>query len=261
MIAHAWPLVRDRQRLAQIGERVSHLPLGSGALAGSGVPVDRAQLQLELGFHRLSPNALDATGDRDFAAEALFALALIGTHVSRLAADLLTANSSEHGFVTLADGYSSGSSLMPQKRNPDAFEIARGKAARVLGDLAAFLAMLKGLPAGYSKDLQEDKALLFDGVDAVLLTLPAVRGAVATMEPNGDRMRAALDPSMLATDIADGLVARGIPFRKPTAWSAGLSARPKSSALPSRRSRKRPPGTFTRTSPGSLPRSGRGRSQ
>src|SRR5712692_8991478 len=165
LLAHAWPLVRDRQRLADARRRTAELPLGSGALAGSGFPVDRVLLKEALGFRALSPNALDATGDRDFVAEVLFALALVGSHLSRLAAELQTYTSAEFGLVKLSDAFSTGSSLMPQKRNPDVLELARAKSGRLLGDLVALLTTLKGLPAGYSKDLQEDKALLFDGFD------------------------------------------------------------------------------------------------
>ena len=214
LLAHAWPLVRDRERLADAARRVAVLPLGSGALAGSGVPVNRDLLREELGFRAVSPNALDATGERDFVVEMVFVLALLLTHVSRLAGELVTYSFTEFGFVRLADGYCTGSSLMPQKRNPDVFELARVKVARTLGDLVGLLTALKGLPAGYSKDLQEDKAFLFDAVDTVLLTLPAVSGAVATMEPVAERMNAALQRGMLATDLADGLVAQGVPFRE-----------------------------------------------
>jgi argininosuccinate lyase len=214
LLAHAWPLVRDRERLAQIAERLSELPLGSGAVAGSGIRVDRDALARVLGFRRVSPNALDVTGDRDFVAEVVFALTLLGTHLSRLAGELITYASAEYGFVRLADAYCTGSSLLPQKRNPDVFELARAKAGRLVGDLTGLLAVMKGLPAGYSKDLQEDKALLFDSVDTVLLTLPAFRGAIASLEPVPDRMRAALDASLFATDLADGLVGRGVPFRE-----------------------------------------------
>jgi argininosuccinate lyase len=214
MLAHAWPLARDRARLADTAGRTAELPLGSGALAGSGVAVDRGLLRDLLGFRAVIPNALDATGDRDFVAEALFVLALLATHVSRLAAELVTYSSTEYGFIRLADAYCSGSSLMPQKRNPDAFELARAKAGRTLGDLVGLLNALKGLPAGYSKDLQEDKQFLFDAVDTALLTMPAVRGAVDTLQPVPDRMRTALDAAMFATDLADGLVRNGVPFRE-----------------------------------------------
>jgi len=214
LLAHAWPLVRDRQRLADARRRVAELPLGSGALAGSGFPVDRVLLKEALGFRAVSPNALDATGDRDFVAEVLFAMTLIATHLSRLGAELITYASGEFAFVTLADAFSTGSSLMPQKRNPDVFELARGKAGRLLGDLVALLTTLKGLPAGYHKDLQEDKALLFDACDTLGVVLPAVTGALDTLTVNGERMAAALDPAMRATDLADLLVEAGVPFRE-----------------------------------------------
>jgi argininosuccinate lyase len=213
LLAHAWPLQRDRERLADAARRTRRLPLGSGAVAGSGVPVDRSALCRGLGFEEITENALDATGDRDFAVELVAALALAATHVSRLAGELLMYASSEFGFVRLADEYCTGSSLLPQKRNPDVLELARARAARLDGHLIALLALLKGLPAGYSKDLQEDKRSLFDAVDGFLELLPAVRGAVETLEPAADRMRAALDQGLLATDIADELVRRGIPFR------------------------------------------------
>ena len=214
LAAHAWPLVRDRQRLADARRRTAELPLGSGALAGSGFPVDRVLLKEALGFRALSPNALDVTGDRDFVAEVLFALALVGSHLSRLAAELQTYASAEYGFVKLSDAFSTGSSLMPQKRNPDVLELARAKSARLLGDLVALLATLKGIPAGYSKDLQEDKALLFDAFDTMALVLPAVTGAVASLATDPERMRAALDASLHATDVADLLVEAGVPFRE-----------------------------------------------
>lgn len=214
LLAHAWPLARDRGRLADVVERIAELPLGAGALAGSGVTVDRVFLKESLGFRRIAPNALDVTGDRDYVAEVLFLLSLVATHVSRLAGELMAYASSEYGFVRLADGYATGSSLLPQKRNPDVLELARAKSARVVTDLSGLLSLLRGLPAGYSKDLQEDKVFLFAAMDAVLLTLPAIRGAVETMAPVPERMAAALDPSLLATDLADGLVHAGVPFRE-----------------------------------------------
>src|SRR6185503_2728455 len=151
LLAHAWPLVRDRQRLADARRRTAELPLGSGALAGSGFPVDRVLLKEALGFRAVSSNALDATGDRDFVVDVLFAVAMIGTHLSRLGAELITYASGEFGFVKLADDFSTGSSLMPQKRNPDVFELARGKSGRMIGDLVALLTTIKGIPAGYQK--------------------------------------------------------------------------------------------------------------
>jgi len=176
--------------------------------------VDRVLLKEALGFRTVSANALDATGDRDFVAEALFALTLVGTHLSRLAADMVLYTSAEFGFVRLTDEFSTGSSLLPQKRNPDVFELTRAKSARVLGDLVAVLATLKGLSAGYSKDLQEDKALLFDAFDTCAVVLPAVTGAIATMQVDRERMRATLDASLRATDLADLLVEAGVPFRE-----------------------------------------------
>src|SRR3989475_1791792 len=214
LLAHAWPLVRDRQRLADARRRTAEMTLGSGALAGSGVPLDRGPLQKALGFRAISANALDATGDRDFVADVLFAIALIGVHLSRLGAELITYASREFGFVTLADNFSTGSSLMPQQRNPDVFQLARGEAGRLLGDLIALLTTLKGIPAGYQKDFQEDKALLFDACDTLATVLPAVTGAIETLAINADRMAAALDPAMRATDLADLLVEAGGPFRE-----------------------------------------------
>jgi argininosuccinate lyase len=214
LLAHAWPLVRDRQRLADARRRVAELPLGSGAIAGSGFPVDRVLLKEALGFRSICANALDATGDRDFVAETLFALTLVGTHLSRLGSELVLYTSAEFGFVRLADEFSTGSSLLPQKRNPDVFELVRAKSARVLGDLVALLATLKGLPAGYSKDLQEDKPLLFDAFDTLALVLPAVSGAIATLTIDKTRMQGALDASLRATDLADLLVEAGVPFRE-----------------------------------------------
>ncbi len=214
LLSHSWPLVRDRQRLADARRRVAELPLGSGALAGSGFAVDRVLLKEALGFRSVSANALDATGDRDFVAEVLFVLALVGTHLSRLAAELVLYTSAEFGFVRLSDDFSTGSSLMPQKRNPDIFELARAKSGRLLGDLVALLTTLKGLPAGYSKDLQEDKALLFDAFDTLALVLPAATGAMAALSVDAGRMRAALDASLRATDLADLLVEAGVPFRE-----------------------------------------------
>jgi argininosuccinate lyase len=171
-------------------------------------------LQGSLGFSSVSQNSIDAVGDRDFVAELLFAVAMMATHLSRLAEDLIIYGSSEFGFVQFGDAYTSGSSMMPQKRNPDALELARGSAARVLGDLTTLLATLKGLPSSYNKDLQDDKRVLFDAVDTLLLVLPAVAGALAESEFKPLRMRAALSSTMMATDLADYLVRRGATFRE-----------------------------------------------
>ncbi len=213
LLAHAWPLVRDLDRLAETRKRVAILPLGSGALAGSGVAVDRQRIREELGFEAVTGNALDATGDRDFVADVVYAVAMIATHLSRLGAEMVTYSSSEYGYIKLSDQFSTGSSLMPQKRNPDAFELARAKAPRVLGSLTSVLGMMHGLPAGYSKDLQEDKRPLFDAVDTILVTLRAMCGAVSTCETVPSKMTGALQDGLLATDLADLLVENGIPFR------------------------------------------------
>ena len=213
-LAHAWAFLRDRERLARAGAAASVLPLGSGALAGCPFPVDREALRQELGFAGLSQNSVDAVADRDWICDTAYAGAMIGIHLSRLGEDLVLFSSTEFGFVRLADGYSTGSSLMPQKRNPDVAELARGKSARLAGNLTAVLTLLKGLPTGYNRDLQEDKTFLFDTVDTLLLTLPAVAGAVATAAFRPDRMAAVMDAQLLATDLADYLVRRGVPFRE-----------------------------------------------
>ena len=214
LLAHLWPLQRDRQRLAHAVQGASVLPLGSGAIAGSAFPVSRPLLQEELGFAALSPNSIDATGDRDFVADTLYACAMVAVHGSRLAEDLIIYGSGEFGFVRFGDGFSTGSSMMPQKRNPDVFELARGAGARVLGDLVSLLGTIKGLPSGYSKDLQDDKRALFNAVDLLGLALPAMAGAVAELRFNRPRMRAAVSSAMMATDLADYLVRRGATFRE-----------------------------------------------
>jgi argininosuccinate lyase len=214
VLSHFWPLERDRSRLKHATHAAAVLPLGSGAVAGSAYPVSRTLLQGALGFDALSPNSIDAVSDRDFAAELLFSSSMIATHLSRLAEDLIIYGSSEFGFVEFGEGFTSGSSMMPQKRNPDALELARGSAARMLGNLTALLATLKGLPSGYNKDLQDDKRALFDAVDTLLLVLPAVAGAVAELTFRPDRMRNALSASMMATDLADYLVRKGASFRE-----------------------------------------------
>lgn len=214
LLAHFWALARDRQRLADAVERVAVLPLGSGAISGAGFPVDRVYLKETLGFRAVSPNSIDAVGDRDWAAELLFVVALAAVHLSRLAEDLITYASAEFGFVRLSERYSTGSSLMPQKRNPDALELARGRAGRAIGDLTGLLSTLKGLPSGYNKDLQDDKDALFRAFDSMADVLPAVTGTVATLAFDDERCAAAVDATMLATDLADALVERGVPFRE-----------------------------------------------
>ena len=214
LLAHFWPLERDRERLRAARKSAAVLPLGSGAVAGSAYPISRVLLQGALGFAAVTPNSVDAVSDRDFVAEVLFAAAMIGTHVSRLAEDLIIYGSSEFGFVQFGDAYTSGSSMMPQKRNPDALELARGSAARMLGNLTTLLATLKGLPSSYNKDLQDDKRVLFDAVDTLLRVLPAIAGALAECEFKPQRMRAALSSTMMATDLADYLVRKGCTFRE-----------------------------------------------
>ncbi len=213
LLSHAWPLARDRERLAQARGRVAVLPLGSGAVAGCPYPVDRELLRERLGFDGVSANSIDAVADRDWVAELLFVVALVGVHLSRLAEDLILFASSEWGFVRLSDAFSTGSSLMPQKRNPDALELARGQAGHLLGELVAVLVTLKGLPSGYNKDLQEDKRALFSACDTLEALLPAVAGTVATLEVDTARCRAAVDAGMLTTELADHLVREGVPFR------------------------------------------------
>src|SRR5437764_6196947 len=214
LLAHFWPLERDRGRLRGAAKAAAVLPLGSGAAAGCAYPISRTLLQGTLGFDAVTPNSIDAVSDRDFVAELLFCTALIGSHLSRLAEDLILYGSAEFGFVQFGDRFTSGSSMMPQKRNPDALELARGSAARMLGDLTALLATLKGLPSSYNKDLQDAKRILFDAVDTLLLVLPAVAGALAESTFRTERMRAALSTTMMATDLADYLVRKGATFRE-----------------------------------------------
>ena len=212
-LSHAFALLRDLERVRTARAAAAVLPLGSGALAGCPFPVDREALRVELGFESVSPSSVDAVSDRDWICDATYAGAMIGVHLSRLAEDIVLFTSSEFGFLRLPDAYSTGSSLMPQKRNPDVAELIRGKSARLVGSLMAMLTLLKGLPTGYNRDLQEDKAALFDTVDTLLLVLPPLAGALAGATFRPDAMRAALDPQMLATDLADHLVRGGVPFR------------------------------------------------
>ena len=213
LLAHVWPLARDRDRLHHVRASAAVLPLGAAALAGTAFGIDRAAIAADLGFRAVAPNSLDAVADRDFAAEFLFAAALAGVHLSRLAEPLILFATPAFGFIALDDRFSTGSSLMPQKKNPDPLELARGKAGRLIGHVTALLATLKGLPSAYDKDLQEDKEPVFDAFDTLAALLPVLAGLVATLRVDPVRMAAQLDPAMLATDLADHLVRRGIPFR------------------------------------------------
>jgi argininosuccinate lyase len=212
-LAYFEMFLRDWDRFEDCRRRADELPMGAGALAGTSFPIDRQRLARELGFARAARNSLDVTSDRDFVCELLFDCSLALAHSSRLAEDLIIYSSPGFGFVELSDAYSTGSSIMPQKRNPDALELVRGKAAGGIGRLTAVLALLKGLPLAYNRDLQEDKAALFDGVDTTLDTLRLVARVVATLRIRADHMKSATSRGFLtATDIADELVLRGIPF-------------------------------------------------
>jgi argininosuccinate lyase len=213
-LAHFWALDRDLERLGELRARTSVCPLGSGALAGTAFPVDREALARELDFARPFPNSLDAVSDRDFAAEFLFWAALTGVHLSRLADALILFSTAEFGFLELDDAFATGSSLMPQKKNPDILELVRGKSGTMIGRLAGLLAVLKGLPSAYDKDLQEDKIPVFEAADTLEAILPVVARLVETLAIHGETMEAAIDDGMLATDLADYLVRKGIPFRE-----------------------------------------------
>jgi len=214
LLSHFWALQRDVERLDDLLRRVNVMPLGSGALAGNPLPIDRDALAAELGFDRVGENSMDSVRDRDFVLETLFWAATLAIHLSQLAEDLILWSTAEFGFVRVSDAYSTGSSLMPQKRNPDALELIRGKTGRVIGSLVSVAVMLKGLPSTYDKDLQEDKQPLFDVLDALGMTVPIATGVIETLTVNKERMRAALEESMLATDLADYLVRKGMPFRE-----------------------------------------------
>ena len=213
-LSHAFPLLRDAGRFERARRAASVLPLGSGALAGCPFPVDREAIRAELGFERVSENSMDSVSDRDWMCDLVYAGALAGVHISRLGEDLVLFSSREFGFVRLSDGFSTGSSLMPQKRNPDAAELARSKAARLAGNLTTLLTLAKGLPTGYNRDLQEDKEAIFDTADTLKVLLPATTGAVRTLSFSAERVSASLDAAMLATDLADHLVREGVPFRE-----------------------------------------------
>jgi argininosuccinate lyase len=224
--AHAWALGRDVERVLGAVRRADVSVLGAGALAGSSLPLDPAATAADLGFSRVFENSLDAVGSRDHIAEALFAVAMTAIDLSRLGEEWVLWTSEEFGFAKLDDGYATGSSMMPQKKNPDIAELARGKAGRIIGDLTGLLATLKGLPLSYNRDLQEDKEPLFDAVDQVRLALGAIGGMIATATFVPERMQAAADSeTTAATDLAEWLVQRGTPFREAHAIVGSLVRR------------------------------------
>ena len=223
LLAHGWALARDVDRLEDTRRRLDVSPLGAGALAGSSLPLDPDLVAAELGFAKRFENSLDAVSDRDFVAEALFDLALLGVHLSRLGEEVVLWSSDEFGFMSLADEYATGSSMLPQKKNPDIAELARGRTGRLIGHLTGLLATLKGLPLAYNRDLQEDKEPLFDSLDQVGGALAALSGLFATATWHPERMREAADtPFASAVDLAEWLVERGTPFRQAHGIVGGL---------------------------------------
>jgi argininosuccinate lyase len=215
LLAHVQAMLRDLERLRDWDSRAAISPLGSGALAGSSLPLDPVAVAKELGFSSAAPNSIDAVSDRDFVAEFLFVAALAGVHLSRLGEEIVLWTTPEFGWVELDDAFATGSSIMPQKKNPDIAELARGKSGRLIGGLMSVLTMLKGLPLAYDRDMQEDKEPAFDAVDTLELVLPALAGLVATMTVRVDRLAAAAPLGYtLATEVADWLVRKGVPFRE-----------------------------------------------
>ena len=215
LLAYVEMLQRDSERLADGRKRVNRMPLGSGAIAGSTIELDREYVAQLLDFPEVTRNSMDAVSDRDFAAEFLFSLSMIGIHLSRLSEDLILYASAEFQFIKISDAYSTGSSLMPQKKNPDVCELTRGKTGRLIGNLVALLTTLKGLPMTYNRDMQEDKEPIFDSVDQIKMILTVYAGMIPEIEIDSVRTReSANDPGLLATDLADYLVLRGVPFRQ-----------------------------------------------
>ncbi|MGI8647865.1 MAG: argininosuccinate lyase [Acidimicrobiales bacterium] len=226
LLAHVQAFLRDLARLQDWDVRAACCPLGAGALAGSSLPLNPEQVAAELGFDGACENSIDAVSDRDFAAEFLFITALIGVHLSRLGEEIVLWTSHEFGWITLDDAYATGSSIMPQKKNPDIAELARGKAGRLIGSLMSLLVTLKGLPLAYDRDLQEDKEPVFDAVDTMALVLPAMAGMVDTMTVNAGVLRAAAPAGYaLATEVAEWLVRAGVPFRQAHEITGALVAR------------------------------------
>ncbi|HEX7166263.1 MAG TPA: argininosuccinate lyase [Acidimicrobiales bacterium] len=223
LLAHAWALARDVDRLLTTRDRLDVSPLGAGALAGSSLPLDPDGVADDLGFARRFENSMDAVSDRDFVAETLFDLSLLAVHLSRMGEEIVLWSSEEFGFLHLDDAYSTGSSMLPQKKNPDVAELARGKTGRVIGHLTGVLTTLKGLPLAYNRDLQEDKEPLFDAIDQLALGLAAMTGLLTSSRFDLDRMRLAADsPAAAAVDLAEFLVASGTPFRDAHALVGGL---------------------------------------
>jgi argininosuccinate lyase len=223
LLAHGWALARDTDRMFATWRRLEVSPLGAGALAGSSLGIDPDLVADELGFSGRFENSLDAVSDRDFVAEALFDLALLAVHLSRIGEEIVLFSSEEFGFVRLDDAWATGSSMLPQKKNPDVAELARAKAGRLVGHLAGFLTTLKGLPLSYNRDLQEDKEPLFDALDQVVLALVALDGLLGTATFDRDRMQAAASgPGLAAVDLAEWLVANGVPFREAHGLVGGL---------------------------------------
>src|SRR5215831_70674 len=214
LLAHVAPLRRDYDRFARAREEANVLPLGSGAIAGTSYPIDVRQLATDLGFDHIVANSIDASSDRDFAATFLYAAALTMVHLSRLAEDLIILCGDEHRFFEFSDALSTGSSMMPQKKNPDPLELVRGKTGRSIADLLALLTTIKGIPSGYNKDLQEDKHAVFDAEDTVTGCLAVVKSVVAGLTLNRERAARAASGQLLATDVADYLVGKGMPFRR-----------------------------------------------
>jgi argininosuccinate lyase len=214
LMSFFWKFQRDRERLTGVVRRTLVLPLGSGALAGHPLGIDRQALAAELGFSAVTENSVDAVSDRDYVVEFLAWAALVQIHLSGLAEDLVLWASREFGFLQVGEAYSTGSSIMPQKKNPDSLELMRGKSGRVVGHLVGLLTTLKGLPSAYNKDLQEDKEAVFDVMDTLKMELPIAGGVIRTLKVNSARMAAALDDALLATDVAEYLVRRGVPFRE-----------------------------------------------
>jgi argininosuccinate lyase len=221
-LSHVAPIERDLLRFGQAAAAADAMPLGSGAIAGTSYDIDTAALAARLGFSTVVANSLDAAGDRDFAAEFLFAVALAGIHLSRLCEDLIIFSTDEFAFFDLDDAVATGSSLMPQKKNPDPLELVRGKSARGIGHLMQFLTLLKSVPAGYSKDLQEDKESIFDAEDTLIGSLRSTAAVVCGLTFDAARAREAASGLLLATEVADYLVSKGMPFRRAHEVTGGI---------------------------------------